>query len=73
MHRNLTYEDLLLRVYEIVCVDFNSCVYEMKSFLNTIDKIVRFKIKNDEDVQFVLGEAVAVLKVYVIVQTSQQP
>ena len=41
--------------------------------LNTADKIVRFKIKNDRDVQYVLGEVVGILEVYVIVQHSQQP
>ena len=29
VHINLTYEDLLSRVHEIVCVDFNNCVYKI--------------------------------------------
>ena len=55
MHRNLTYEELLSTVHEIVCADRNSFVYEMKSLSNTIEKIARFKIKNDRDIQFALG------------------
>ena len=71
--RNLTYEALLVMVHKIVCVDLNSCVYEIKSMLNTNGKIAKFKIKNDKDVQYVLGEVVGILKVYVIVQHSLQP
>ena len=67
VYRNLTYEDLLSRVYEILCVDLNSCVYEMKSLLNTASKIARFQIKNDRDVQFMLGETIGIPKVYVTV------
>ena len=67
MSRNLTYEVFLVMEHEIICIDFNSCVYEIKSFLNTIVKIARFKIKNDRDVQYVLGKAVRILKVYVTV------
>ena len=55
VHRNLTYEELLSTVHEIVCADRNSFVYEMKSLSNTIEKIARFKIKNDRDIQFALG------------------
>ena len=47
-------------VHEIVYVDPNICVYEIRSLLNTNDKIARFKIKNDRDVQYVLGEGRAV-------------
>ena len=43
-------------VYEIVCVDPNICVYELRSLLNTNRKIARFKIKNDRYVQYVLDE-----------------
>ena len=35
IHRNLTYEELLSRVHEIILVDPNSYVYEMKALLNT--------------------------------------
>ena len=45
VYRNLTYEDLLSRVNEIVCADLNSSVYKMKSLLNTTGKIARSKIK----------------------------
>ena len=63
VHRNLTYEDLLSRVHEIVCADLNNCVYEIKSLLNIAGKIVRFKIKNYKDAQFVLGEAIGIPKI----------
>ena len=55
-------------VHEIVCFDLNSCVYELRSLLNTNSKMTRFKIKNDRDVQYVLGERDDILKIYVIVQ-----
>ena len=48
--RNLTYEALLVILYEIICVDLNSCVYVLRYLLNTNDKIVRFKIKNDREI-----------------------
>ena len=57
---------------EITCVDLISFVYELRSLLNKNDKIARFKIKNDRDVQYVLGEINGILKVYVTVQHSQQ-
>ena len=50
VYRNLVYEYLLSMVHAIVCVDHNNFVYEIKSLLNTIGKIARFKIKNDRDV-----------------------
>ena len=50
VHSNLTYEVLLDLVHEIVCANLNSCVYEIKSLLNTKGKIARFKIKNDKDI-----------------------
>ena len=34
--------------------------------------MTRFKTKNDKDIQYVLGEDDGILKVYVIVQHSQQ-
>ena len=70
--KNLTYETLLVIVHEIVCVDLNSCVYELRSLLNINDKIARFKIKNDRDVQYVLGERDGIPEVYVTIQHSQQ-
>ena len=72
MDRNLTNEDLLSTVHEIVGADHNSFVYEMKSLLNTSGKIVRFKIKNDRDVQFALGGADGISEVNVTVQPCQQ-
>ena len=50
VHKNLTYKVLLVMVHEIVCADINSCVYEIKSLLNTNATIARFKIKNDKDI-----------------------
>ena len=68
--KNLTYETLLVVVHEIVCFDLNSCVYELRYLLNTNNKMVRFKIKNDRDVQYVLGQGDGIPKVYVTVQQS---
>ena len=62
-----------MMVHEIICFDLNSCVYELRSSLNTNKKMARFKIKNDRDVQYVLGEGDGIPKVYVIIQQSQQP
>ena len=62
---------------EIVGVECNSFVYEIKSLLNTAGKITRFKIKNNRDAQFALGGADGIPEVYVIVKpyqkSSQQP
>ena len=44
--RNLT--------YEIVFIDPNICVYELRSLLNTNDNIAKFNIKNDRNQQYVL-------------------
>ena len=55
-------------VHEIICFDLNSCVYELRYLLNTNSKMARFKIKNDRDVQYVLGEWDGIPKVYVTVQ-----
>ena len=52
--RNLRYEDLLSTVHEIVEADRNSFVYEMRYLLNASGKTVKFKIKNDKDVQFAI-------------------
>ena len=60
-------------VREIVYFDLNSCVYELRYLLNTNGKMARFKIKNDRDVQYVLGEGDDIPKVYVTVQQSQHP
>ena len=67
----MTYHVLLMMVHEIICADLNSCVYELRSLLNTNCKIARFKIKNDKDIQNVLGEGDEISKVYVTVQHSQ--
>ena len=58
-------------MHEVVCANRNSFVYEMKSLFNTAGKIVRFKKNNDNDVQFALGGAVGIPKVYVSVQPYQ--
>ena len=68
--KNLTYEVLLVMVHEIICVCFNSCVYELRSLFNTNDKVARFKIKNDRNIQYVLGEEDRILEVYVTIQHS---
>ena len=50
-------------VHEIICADLTSCVYELRSLLNINDKIARFKIKNDRDVQYVLGKVDEIPKI----------
>ena len=54
-------------MHEIVGADRNSFVYKMKSLLNIVEKIARFKIKNDRDVQYAFGRANGIPEVYVIV------
>ena len=71
--KNLTYKTLFVIVHEIVYVDLNNCVYEIRTLFNTNGKIVRFKIKNDRDVQYVWRVRERIPKVYIIVQHSQQP
>ena len=79
--RNLRYEDLLSTVHEMVEVDCNNFVYEMRSLLNASRKSVKFKIKNVRDVQFAKEKTDGILKVYVTIkpckqsfqQSSQQP
>ena len=77
MDRNLTYKDLLSTVHEMVETDYNSFVYEMRYLLNTSGKTVKFKIKNNIDVQFEIEWANGIPKVYVTIkfyqQSSQQP
>ena len=72
MDRNLRYEDLLSTLHEMVEVDRNSFLYEMRSLLNASGKSVKFKIKNDRDVQFVIKKVNGILEVYVTVKSSQQ-
>ena len=75
--RNLTYEDLLSTVHEMVEANRNSFVYKMRFLLNASEKTVKFKIKNDRDVQFTIEKANGIPKVYVAIkpyqQSSQQP
>ena len=54
MDTNLRYENLFSTVHEMVEVDCNNFVYEIKSLLNASRKIVKLKIKNDRDVQFAI-------------------
>ena len=58
---NLRYEDLFSRVHGMVEVDRNSFVYEMRFLLNASEKSVKFKIKNDKDVQFAIEKANGIL------------
>ena len=69
--RNLTYEILLVMVHEIVCAGLNNCVHELKILFITNGKMARFKIKNDKDLQYMLGEKDGIPKVYITVQRSQ--
>ena len=68
--RNLRYEDLLSTMHEMVQVDHNSFLYEMRSLLYTFGKSVKFKIKNDRDVQFMIEKANGILEVYVTIKPS---
>ena len=68
MDRNLTYEDLLSTVHEMVEANRNSFVYEMRSLLNASEKIVKFKIKNDRDVQFAIKWVYGIPEVYVTIK-----
>ena len=61
----------LVMVHKIVGAVPNKTVYEFKSLLNTNGKMIRFKIKNNENVQYVLGERNGILEIYVAVQHSQ--
>ena len=44
----------LSTVHEMVDADRNSFVYEMRSLLNASGNIVKFKTKNNKDVQFAI-------------------
>ena len=70
--RNLRYKNLLSMVHEMVKADHNNFIYEMRSLLNASKKTIKFKIKNDRDVQFAIKKANGILEVYVTVKTSQQ-
>ena len=70
--RNLRYKNLLSIVHEMVEVDCNSFVYEMRFLLNASEKTVKFKIKNGRNVQFAIEKANGILKVYVTIKPSQQ-
>ena len=69
--RNLSYKNLLSTVHEMVKADRNRFVYEMRFLLNASEKTVKFKIKNDKDVQFTIEKANGILEVYVTVKPSQ--
>ena len=56
----------------MVKADRNSFVYEMRSLLNASKKSVKFKIKNDKDVQFAREKINGILEVYVTVKPFQQ-
>ena len=45
----------------------------MTALCNTGFRIARFKINNDRDIQYVLGQAVDKSEVYVTILPSQQP
>ena len=70
--RNLRYKDLFSMVHGMVEADRNSFIYEIRSLLNTCGKTVKFKIKNDRDVQFAIEKANGILEVYVTIKPSQQ-
>ena len=71
VHSNLTYEALLVLVYGVVSVDPNSCVYDLRSLSKT-HKMVKFKIQNKKDLQYVLRVGNRDFKVYVIVEHHPQ-
>ena len=65
---NLTYEALLVMVDEIVRTYPNSFVYDLKSFLNVHGKMIRFKIQNDRNLQYVLRVGYKDFEVYATVE-----
>ena len=67
---NLTYEALLVLVYEIVHIDPNRFVYDFRSLLNTHGKMARFKIQNDNDLQYVLRVGNEDYEVYWLLNTT---
>ena len=50
----------------------NSFVYEIRSLLNASGKTVKFKIKNDKDVQFTIEKANGIPKIYVTIKPCKQ-
>ena len=69
---NSTYETLLVMMHEIVGVDPNSRVYDLRSLLNIQGKMARFTIKKDKDLHYVLRIGNEISEVYVTVEHSQQ-
>ena len=59
-------------VREMVEADHISFIYEMRNLLNTSEKTVKFKIKNEKYVQFVIEKANGISKVYVTIKPCQQ-
>ena len=49
---NMNYEYFVFLEHKIVRADPNCFVYDIRSLYNTHGKIVRFKIENDKDLQF---------------------
>ena len=72
MPSNLTYEALLVLVHGIVCADPNSCVYDLRSLFSTHGKVVRFKIQDDRDLQYVLRVGDMDFEVYVTIEHNPQ-
>ena len=69
---NLTYESLVVLMHRIVHANPNFFVYNTRSLFNTHEKIVRFKIENDKDLQFVLKVGNDVYEIYVTVELHPQ-
>ena len=65
---NSTYEALLMMVDEIVRTYPNSFVYDLKSLLNVHGKMIRFKIQNDRNLQYVLRVGYKDFEVYATVE-----
>ena len=63
---------LLVMMHEIVGVDPNSRVYDLRSLLNIQGKMARFTIKKDKDLHYVWRIGNEISEVYVTVEHSQQ-
>ena len=67
--KNLTIDELLLKVHEIIGCDRNRFVYKLGSMFETDNRVVMLNIKTDRDLHYVLVEVnVNPSKIYVSAQ-----
>ena len=65
---NINYESLVFLVHKTVRADLNYFVYDIRTLYNTHGRNVRFKIKSDRDLQFVLKVRNTVNELFVTVE-----